>query len=334
MRKGRRLPLGQGMTEYAIIVALVAISGITAFSYFGGVQRSQVAAITQELAGQESGDMLDLAANYARRARDAASRDIDLGNFYAGGGSSGGGSGTGGGSGGGIGGGWTPPGGGIFPPPGGGGGIFPPPGGGGMCPASAAAKASGTMYVWAADEGCDDEAKKLEQDKEWLEAQIDLLFCHNQDPESECEPVLKEANAFFGTNGADFAAKEVLNALTALAHQAQLEVGGYINKMTTRSGTVYYQYTKPIVGERRSVALSPAPRQIGYHTHPSGTLLFSNNYTNPGAGDAKWVSEASNHLYVGALHDEVVKIGICEFDSACMTGPPGRGGNEPTRIIP
>ena len=123
--------LGQSMTEYAIIVALIAISGISAFRYFGGVQRSQMAALTQELAGQDSGDMLDLAQSYASEACNDASRDKGLGDYYAGGGSSGGGSGSGGGTGsggwlppiGGGGGGWTPPGGGIFPPPGGGGGI-------------------------------------------------------------------------------------------------------------------------------------------------------------------------------------------------------------------
>ncbi|SEH81198.1 hypothetical protein SAMN05660691_01617 [Rheinheimera pacifica] len=155
----RRQALGQSMTEYIIIVALVAISGITAFRYFGGVQRSQVAAITQELAGQDSGDMLDLAQSYASKARDDASRDKGLGDYYAGGGSTGGGSGTGSGGGSGEGGGgWTPPGGGWTPP---GGGIFPPPGGGGgMCPATAAQKASGTMYVWA--------AQSEEECREWV----------------------------------------------------------------------------------------------------------------------------------------------------------------------
>uniref|UniRef100_A0A486XJJ5 Flp pilus assembly protein, pilin Flp n=1 Tax=Rheinheimera sp. BAL341 TaxID=1708203 RepID=A0A486XJJ5_9GAMM len=37
MTMKRRLALGQSMTEYAIIVALIAISGISAFRYFGGV---------------------------------------------------------------------------------------------------------------------------------------------------------------------------------------------------------------------------------------------------------------------------------------------------------
>ncbi len=170
MVKGRRNVLGQGMTEYAIIVALIAISGITVFSYFGGVQRSQVAAITQELAGQESGDMLELAGSYASRAGNAARRDSGLGDYYSG--SSGDGSGSGSGSGGSggdngdIGGGWTPPG-------GGGGGWTPPgwgidPPGGGMCPATAEQKASGTMYVWAASEetDCDDPP-------EWQDRELD-----------------------------------------------------------------------------------------------------------------------------------------------------------------
>tara|TARA_R110002126_G_scaffold15664_11_gene63934 strand:+ start:507 stop:701 length:195 start_codon:yes stop_codon:yes gene_type:complete len=36
------------------------------------------------VAGQESGHLLDLVVSYGRRTRDAASRDIDLSNFYAG----------------------------------------------------------------------------------------------------------------------------------------------------------------------------------------------------------------------------------------------------------
>ena len=56
--------------------------------------------------------MLDLAQSYAGKARNDASRDKGLGDYYAGGGSSGGGS----------------------------------------CPASAAEKTSGTMYVWAASD--------------------------------------------------------------------------------------------------------------------------------------------------------------------------------------
>jgi len=38
--------LGQGMTEYIIIVALIAIGSVALFTAFGGVVRHQVSAIT------------------------------------------------------------------------------------------------------------------------------------------------------------------------------------------------------------------------------------------------------------------------------------------------
>ncbi|MCK9366894.1 MAG: pilus assembly protein [Metallibacterium scheffleri] len=48
---GRRLQRGQGMTEYIIIVALVAIAAIAVYSFFGKAVRGQMAAITSQLAG-------------------------------------------------------------------------------------------------------------------------------------------------------------------------------------------------------------------------------------------------------------------------------------------
>jgi len=45
--------LGQGMTEYIIIVALIAIAAIPVYSIFGDVLRSQVGGMAQELAGKE-----------------------------------------------------------------------------------------------------------------------------------------------------------------------------------------------------------------------------------------------------------------------------------------
>lgn len=108
--------------------------------------------------------------------------------------------------------------------------------------------------------------------------------------------------------------------------------------MTAPAGTVYYQYTKPMVGERRSVAL-PITHQIGYHTHPNGSFNFSNKFDifNGGSGsDAEWIKAADSHLYVGAMADNdvagAVKIGICEYESACMKGVL-QFGNPPTRTI-
>ncbi|MFA7494997.1 MAG: Flp family type IVb pilin [Acidithiobacillus sp.] len=45
---------GQGMTEYLIIVALIAITGIAVFSYFGQTLRHQMAGISQELSGKSA----------------------------------------------------------------------------------------------------------------------------------------------------------------------------------------------------------------------------------------------------------------------------------------
>jgi type IV pilus assembly protein PilA len=44
---------GQGMTEYIIIVALIAIAAIAVYQYFGSTVRNQTAAIANELAGND-----------------------------------------------------------------------------------------------------------------------------------------------------------------------------------------------------------------------------------------------------------------------------------------
>lgn len=49
----RRFQRGQGMTEYIIIVAMIAIAAIAVYQYFGQTVRNQTAAIAQELAGND-----------------------------------------------------------------------------------------------------------------------------------------------------------------------------------------------------------------------------------------------------------------------------------------
>lgn len=44
--------LGQGMTEYIIIVALIAVAAIGVYSFFGEAIRGQMAGMTRELSGQ------------------------------------------------------------------------------------------------------------------------------------------------------------------------------------------------------------------------------------------------------------------------------------------
>ncbi len=47
---------GQGMTEYIIIVALIAVAAIAVYQIFGQVVRSQTAAIANEVGGVDGAD--------------------------------------------------------------------------------------------------------------------------------------------------------------------------------------------------------------------------------------------------------------------------------------
>ncbi len=55
MRTNLRRIRGQGMTEYIIIVALIAIAAIGIYTIFGNVLRDQMGVMTEELAGQDGG---------------------------------------------------------------------------------------------------------------------------------------------------------------------------------------------------------------------------------------------------------------------------------------
>ncbi len=72
---------GQGMTEYIIIVALIAVAAIGAFRYFGQTARSQVAAAAQEVAGQNGKAMNDKAKTAAGAAVKQAEANKSMANF-------------------------------------------------------------------------------------------------------------------------------------------------------------------------------------------------------------------------------------------------------------
>ena len=46
--------LGQGMTEYIIIVALVAIAAIGAYTFFGDAVKQTLGVVAEELTGKDS----------------------------------------------------------------------------------------------------------------------------------------------------------------------------------------------------------------------------------------------------------------------------------------
>ncbi|RUO80493.1 pilus assembly protein [Idiomarina tyrosinivorans] len=72
---------GQGMTEYIIIVALIAVAAIGVYSLFGKSLRTQVAGLAKEITGQSSSQQLNQARNTSRRAATVAKQDINLGNY-------------------------------------------------------------------------------------------------------------------------------------------------------------------------------------------------------------------------------------------------------------
>lgn len=77
---GRR-QLGQGMTEYIIIVALIAVAAIGVYSLLGKTVRNQVSGIAHEISGQSSSQQLNQARTSARRSGTVARQDINLGNY-------------------------------------------------------------------------------------------------------------------------------------------------------------------------------------------------------------------------------------------------------------
>lgn len=63
---------GQGMTEYIIIVALVAVAAIAVYQYLGQVLRSQTAAVARELAGEDGTQQTRSAKSASQGAKDQA----------------------------------------------------------------------------------------------------------------------------------------------------------------------------------------------------------------------------------------------------------------------
>ncbi|WP_291511853.1 hypothetical protein [Acidithiobacillus sp.] len=73
------------MTEYLIVVALIAIAAIAVFSRFGQTMRYQVAGIAGELVGKAPPDAgkSDSAQGKARKAAEAANIQKSMGNYGA-----------------------------------------------------------------------------------------------------------------------------------------------------------------------------------------------------------------------------------------------------------
>ena len=72
---------GQGMTEYIIIVALIAVAAIGVYSYFGQTLRNQTAGMAAEMAGQDSKTSIDKAQTAAGAASTSADKTKSLSSY-------------------------------------------------------------------------------------------------------------------------------------------------------------------------------------------------------------------------------------------------------------
>lgn len=77
---------GQGMTEYIIIVALIAVAAIAVYQYFGQTVRNQTAAIASEIAGNDGTAARTKAQTAAGSAATQADTKRTLDNYVGNGG--------------------------------------------------------------------------------------------------------------------------------------------------------------------------------------------------------------------------------------------------------
>jgi hypothetical protein len=72
---------GQGMTEYIIIVALIAVAAIGVYSLFGKTIRNQVAGLAGEVAGTGSASAISAAGTAAGAAATSANTDKKMNSY-------------------------------------------------------------------------------------------------------------------------------------------------------------------------------------------------------------------------------------------------------------
>jgi Flp pilus assembly pilin Flp len=77
----RTVQRGQGMTEYIIIVALIAVAAIAVYQYFGQTVRNQTAAIASEIAGSDGSTAKGKAQTAAENAATQADTKRTLDNY-------------------------------------------------------------------------------------------------------------------------------------------------------------------------------------------------------------------------------------------------------------
>lgn len=78
-----RRQAGQGMTEYIVIVALIAVAAIGIYTLFGQTIRNQTAGLALEMSGQDAATAIGNAQTNANTAQTNANVRKGLDNFNA-----------------------------------------------------------------------------------------------------------------------------------------------------------------------------------------------------------------------------------------------------------
>lgn len=76
---------GQGMTEYLVILGLIAVSAIAVFSFFGQTLRNQVAGMAQEVGGKTGAAEVSKAQGASSKASANADVNYNMSTYTKGG---------------------------------------------------------------------------------------------------------------------------------------------------------------------------------------------------------------------------------------------------------
>ncbi len=74
---------GQGMTEYIVIVALVAVAAIGVYSLLGQTIRNQTAGLAMEISGQDASQAISNAGTTATNSQNISNNKKGLADYNA-----------------------------------------------------------------------------------------------------------------------------------------------------------------------------------------------------------------------------------------------------------
>lgn len=84
LSRRQRRQRGQGMTEYIVVVALIAVAAIGIYTLFGQTLRNQTAGLAMEVSGQDAQTAIGQAQTSANTSQTNANQRKGLDNYELG----------------------------------------------------------------------------------------------------------------------------------------------------------------------------------------------------------------------------------------------------------